>query len=198
MPPSADSVPPTAAAAARAAAVPVSVGDRVRVKVWREPTLSDDFVVNDEGEVVLPQLGPVRVAGRTIRAVRDTLLARYAVYLRNPSVDVVVYRRVGVQGEVRLPNTYYVDATKSMREVITEAGGPLETAQRNHIALVRDGRTVAVTRLDNAGAVGLDLRSGDQIVVPRLSWWSINALGLVSALGVVVPVGLSLFNYFRK
>ena len=190
--------PLSPAAAARAAALPVRAGDRVRVGVWREPTLSGDFIVNERGEAVFPQLGTLHIAGVPLGAVRDTLLARYAVYLRNPSIDVTVFRRVGVQGEVRLPNTYYVDATKTMREVVTEAGGPLETAKRDHIALVRDGRTVAVTRLDDEGAQGIELRSGDQVVVARRSWLSINALGVVSTLGVIVPVGLSLINYLRK
>lgn len=187
-----------AGAARRAATVAIVPGDRVRVKIWREPTLSDDFIVDDRGEVVLPRLGPVRVAGRSIAAVRDTLVTRYAEYLRNPSVDVTVLRRVGVQGEVRAPNLYYVDVTKTVRDVLTEAGGVTESGNRNHVVLVRDGRTIPLGHWQTGGPVGADLRSGDQIVVGRRSWWSLNALGVVSALGVVVPVGLSLLTFLRK
>lgn len=189
---------PSAAAAQRAAEVAVGAGDRIRMRIWREPTMSDDFLVDDRGEVTLPRLGPVHVEGNSIAAVRDTLIARYAVYLKNPSVDVIVFRRIGVQGEVRAPNLYYVDATKSIRDVVSEAGGPTENANRDRVTVVRNGRTVAVGRWQDGGPVGVDLRSGDQVIVARRSWWSINALALVGTLGVVVPVGLSLLNYFKK
>ncbi|HEY0777087.1 MAG TPA: polysaccharide biosynthesis/export family protein [Gemmatirosa sp.] len=189
---------PGFAAAQRAAEVAVGVGDRVRVRVWREPTMSDDFTVDDRGSVTLPRLGPVPVAGHSIASVRDTLLARYAEYLKNPSVDVTVLRRVSVQGEVRLPNLYYVDATKSIREVVAEAGGPTDAANRDHVALVRDSRTVAVGRWSDGGPVGVDLRSGDEVVVGRRSWISLNALAVVGAVGVLLPVGLTVINSLKK
>src|SRR5688500_9972761 len=76
-----------AVAAQRAAGVAIAVGDRIAVKIWREPGLSDSAIVVDErGDVVLARVGTLHVAGRTIAAVQDTLRDRYAEYLRNPSV----------------------------------------------------------------------------------------------------------------
>lgn len=196
-PDTASMVAPPYVAAQRASEVAVGIGDRIRVRVWREPTMSDDFTVDDRGTVTLARVGAVPVAGRSIAAVRDTLLARYAVYLKNPSIDVTVFRRVGVQGEVRAPNLYYVDATKSVREVVTEAGGPTENANRDHVSVVRDGRTLAVGRWRDGGPSGVELRSGDQVVVARRSWFSINALAIVGTLGVIVPVALSVISFVK-
>jgi polysaccharide export outer membrane protein len=85
--------------------VAVAVGDRVRVRVWREPQLSDEFMVDENGSIVFPRLGRTTVAGRSIASLQDTLTARYAEYLRNPEVTVTVLRRVGVLGEVRAPTS---------------------------------------------------------------------------------------------
>ena len=38
-------------------------GDVVRLKIWREPDLSGDFVVDEHGGVVVPKLGRVPVVG---------------------------------------------------------------------------------------------------------------------------------------
>src|SRR5262249_44369443 len=61
-------------------------GDVVRVAVWREPELSGEFPVDDHGELTLPLLGKVPVAGRRWQVLQDSLLGVYAVQLRNPSV----------------------------------------------------------------------------------------------------------------
>jgi polysaccharide export outer membrane protein len=186
-----------AGAARRAAAVAIAVGDRVRVKVWREPTFGDEQTVDERGNVTLPRLGVVRVAGHSIAATQDTLRARFADYLRNPSVSVNVLRRVGVQGEVRAPNVYYIDVTMTLRDVLAQAGGITELGNPNDVAIVRDGRTVRLGRWRDVEARSVDLRSGDQVIVGRTSWLSRNALAVVSTVGFVVTVGLQVINARR-
>lgn len=186
---------PTAAAAERAAAVGVAVGDRVRVKVWREPTYSDSLVVDSRGEVVLPRVGPMTVAGLTIGSLQDSLRARYSVYLRDPIVTVTVLRRVGVQGEVRMPGLYYVDATMTLRDVIAQSGGLTDAADAGDVELVRDGRRTELdTRTTNGQSALTELRSGDAVVVGRTSWLSRNALAVASTIGLVVSVGVQVFR----
>lgn len=182
----------------RAPAVLVAAGDRVRLKIWREPTLSDEFTVDERGEVAFPRLGVFHVAGMSIAGLHDSLLTRYAEYLRDPSVSVTVLRRVGVQGQVRAPNLYYVDATKTLREVLTEAGGITEAGDARGVAIVRDGRAFRVGRASMGTAMAADLRSGDQVVVPRRSWWSRNAIAALSTAGFAISAALSLINAVRR
>ncbi len=182
-----------AQSAERASAVNVAVGDRVRVKVWREAQFSDEYTVDATGQIVLPRLGPVTVTGLTINTLQDTLRVRYAVYLRDPNVTVTVLRRVGLQGEVRAPGLYYVDPTLTMRDVISQGGGLTEAANPGEVEIVRDGRELQV--LHGADRAGLtDLRSGDAIIVGRRSWLSRNALAVASTLGLVVSVGVQVFR----
>ena len=177
-----------AVAARRAAQVAIAVGDRVTVRVWREPAFSDSLTVDDRGEVVLPRLGPMHVAGRTIASLQDTLRSRFAEYLRNPSVEVTVYRRIGVQGEVKKPNLYFVDATMTLREVLALAGGITENGNPNHVVIVRGGQSIRVGDWSAGEATSADLRSGDQVVVGQRSWLARNSLAVVSTAGLVLSV----------
>jgi polysaccharide export outer membrane protein len=185
---------PVAAAARRAASVAVAVGDRVRVRVWREPALSDSLTVDDRGEVALPRLGVLRVTGYSIASLQDTLRARYAEYLRDPSITVTVYRRIGVQGEVRSPGLYYVDATITLREVLAQAGGVTEAGSQDDVRIVRAGRETRLGRWRAGGPLAAELRSGDQVLVGRRSWLSRNALAATTTLALLVSVALQVIN----
>jgi polysaccharide export outer membrane protein len=189
-----DAAPPSAAGERPAS---VAVGDRVRLKIWREPNMSDELTVDERGEIAAPRLGVLHVAGLPIAALQDSLVARYATYLQNPTISVTVLRRVGVQGEVRAPNLYYVDATKTLRDVLAEAGGVTESGDARRVAIVRDGRVVPVGRGPIANTVMAELRSGDQVVVPRRSWWSRNAIAALSTAGFAISALLSLVNSVR-
>lgn len=181
-------------AAERASSVPVAVGDRVRVKVWRETQYSDELTVDAAGQVVLPRIGAMTVTGLTIGTLQDSLRARYAVYLRDPVVTVTVLRRVGLQGEVRVPGLYYVDPTMTVRDVIAQGGGLTEAANVGEVEVVRNGRQMPLGGGASQQAPLADLRSGDAIVVGRRSWLSRNALAVVSTLGLVVSVGVQVFR----
>lgn len=184
-------------AARRAASVAVAAGDRVRVRVWREPTLSDELTIDERGDLVLPRVGRLHVSGWAIAALQDTLTTRYGEYLRNPSVAVTVLRRIAVQGEVRAPNLYYVDATKTLREVLAEAGGVTEAGNPGKLAIIRDGRPIRVPGWERGEALATDLRSGDQVFVPRRSWLERNALAVASTVGALTGVAVSVYSLLR-
>ena len=184
----------TSAAAARAASVAIVVGDRVHVKVWREPTFSDSLTVDDRGAIVVPRIGTMRVAGLTIGSLQDTLRTRFSEYLRDPELTVTVYRRVGLQGDVYRPGLYYVDPTMSLREVLSLGGGITENGDPNDVSIVHDGRSRRLGSVREGAVVNADLRSGDQIVVGRRSWLSRNALAVVSTVGLVLSVGVQVLR----
>lgn len=182
-----------ASSADRAARTRIAPGDRVVVKVWREPLLSDTAAfVNDREEVVLPRLGVVSVASQTPATLRDSLLARYATFLRDPVVDVMVLRRVIVNGEVGKPGVYYVDVAATLRDVIATAGGVTPNGNPRKVQVVRDGRPIPVPDWARDTSVTSDLESGDQIVVGRRSWFASNGLGLVGTLVGVASLLIAL------
>jgi polysaccharide biosynthesis/export protein len=168
-------------------------GDALRVFVWREADLSGEFIVDETGHVTLPMLGQVVVAGRSIAALRDELLAGYARELRNPSITVTPLRRVNVLGEVNRPGIFSVDPTVALADLLAMAGGATVTGDLRHIQLVRNGQVMR-EQLDPGLQLSLaDVRSGDQIFVGRRSWFDRNSGFLISSLfSAVLSVTASL------
>jgi protein involved in polysaccharide export with SLBB domain len=172
--------PGGSSAAARAAAARPQPGDRLVLKVRREPQLQDTALISDRGEVILPKIGTLDVAGHTIASLQDTIRARYARYLRDPGIDVQVLRRVAVNGEVRRPSVYHVDVVMTLRDVIAHAGGVTDVGNPKLIWLIRNGERTRVADWQSDESVASDLRSGDQIVVGRRSWLQLNAISVAS------------------
>ena len=157
-------------------------GDLISINIWREPDLSGDFLVDERGRAVLPRLGTVDVTGRSAEEVVDTLTASFARYLKNPSIRVSVLRRVSIQGEVRNPGLYPVDATVTVSDALALAGGLTATADQNKIRLVRGGQIMDV-KIDPETVVQRSpIRSGDQIVVGQKSWLARYSAVIVATL----------------
>jgi protein involved in polysaccharide export with SLBB domain len=186
---SADSIP---AFVRRAAVEHAEPGDRVWLHVWREPKLSDTVTVDERGHVLFPKIGLVDASALPIADFRDTVRARFAEYLRDAPVDVVVLRRVAVNGAVMKPDVYYVDVSMTLRDVIARAGGVTENGNPKNVAIVRGATRIPVHDWQNDRSAASDLRSGDQIVVGRKNWLELNALGAVSVAAVVASIAISL------
>ncbi|MDF1502334.1 polysaccharide biosynthesis/export family protein [Roseisolibacter sp. H3M3-2] len=185
---------PTAPPAAAPAAVeaPIGLGDKVVLKVWREPTWSDAFPVDPTGDVVLPRIGRMRVVGMIPSALEDTVRTRLAAYLRDPNVDLIVLRRVAVLGAVNKPDVLFVEPVTTLQDVIAQAGGLAEDGDPNRIEILRNGERVPVGRWkDVASRPAENVLSGDQVVVGRKNWLSRNALAAVSSVAVAASVLLS-------
>jgi protein involved in polysaccharide export with SLBB domain len=174
-----------AAAAVRAGDSRVQPGDRVSVKIYREPGLSDEVMVNERGDIILAKIGTIHAASVTIRALEDTLRRRFSVYLREPDISIVVLRRVVVNGEVRRPDVYFVDLSSTLRDVIARAGGITEIGNPSHVAIIREGVTIPAPSWQDDITHAADLQSGDQVFVGMRSWFERNAFALAST-GVLV------------
>ena len=169
----------------RAAQSRIEPGDRVAVKVYLEPSLSDEVIVNTHGDIVLARLGAIHVTPIAVGALQDTLRARYATFLRNPDVSITVLRRIIVNGDVGRPNVYYVDVASTLRDVIAQAGGITENGNSDKVAIIRNGASLPVPNWRDDVSRASDLRSGDQIFVPKRSWLYRNMFSIAST-GVLI------------
>jgi protein involved in polysaccharide export with SLBB domain len=169
----------------RAGDAKVHPGDRIVIKVPREPSLSDDVMVDPRGNIVLAKIGTVQASTVPIHALEDTLRARYGVFLRNPDVAINVLRRVVVIGEVRRPDIYFVDLSSSLRDVIARAGGITEIGHPGKVSIIRDGQYLPAPHWQQDGTRAADLQSGDQVFVGMRSWFERNAFAIAST-GVLV------------
>lgn len=122
----------------------LGVGDRVRVTVYNEPTLSGEFWVNPDGTVSLPLIGNVPATDRPVAEIARDAQARFADgYLRDPKVamEVIVFRPFYILGEVTTPGQYpYVNGLTAMNAVAL-AKGFTPRANRDIIRIRRQGET---------------------------------------------------------
>jgi protein involved in polysaccharide export with SLBB domain len=181
-------------AAPAAAAEPARPGDLVRLRIWREPDLSGDFPVEEDGAVVLPRLGRVEVAGEDPAALRARLSAAYGEFLQHASVSVTLLRRVRILGAVRNPGLYPVDPTMTVADALALAGGTTLQGAPRTVQLVRDGRPLTARLDPDALLANSRLRSGDQLYVPERSWISRNAGVVSAALSATVTVAVALMR----
>jgi polysaccharide biosynthesis/export protein len=158
----------------------VRPGDKLRLTIWREPDLSGDFLVDEDGIVVLPKVGRIDVLKLSTDSLKTLLVARYSESLRDPSVQVTVLRRVNVLGKVRNPGLYHVDLTTTVGDVLALAGGVSSDGNENRIELVRGGRRQPVRLSPDWRLADSPIQSGDQLFVAERSWFARNS-GLVAA-----------------
>jgi protein involved in polysaccharide export with SLBB domain len=168
---------------------PLVPGDAVRLKFWREPALSGDYLVDEAGTVVLPLLGVREVAGVSGTQLKRRLLEDYGRELAHQEVQVLLLRRVRILGAVKEPGLYHVDGTMTLGDAVALAGGATTVGKLKGIKLLRDENEIQ-DGLDINSLLLEQIRSGDQIMVPERSWFSRNGAvvvgALISAAGLIV------------
>lgn len=140
-------------------------GDRLRVIVFGQDSLSNSYAVDGAGRIAMPLIGVIEAQGRTTlqlaRAIEDRLRAGY---LREPkvSVEVETYRPFFVLGEVNASGQFPYVNNMTVQTAIAIAGGFAPRANRNYAELTRatpEGMmTVAVP-------MTMPVRPGDTIVI---------------------------------
>lgn len=169
-------------------------GDMIRTAIWREPDLSGEFQVDEDGSVVLPLLGKTTVSGVPEDKLREQLQDSYGKFLVNVAVNVTLLRRVNVLGEVRVPGQYTVDATNSVADLIARAQGLTADGNSEDIVLVRGGQRLRAGLAGTQSLVEAGIRSGDQIMVGKRGWMSRNFSSLASLLSVAASVIVLVFK----
>lgn len=129
---------------------PVGAGDQITIQLFGAQSRVLRLVVNREGQLNFPDLGPISVAGKTFEAVRSELETRVREQMIGTEASVSMGDtraiRVFVTGEARLPGTYTVSGLSSMLSALYAAGGIKESGSLRQIELKRRGDVVA--RLD--------------------------------------------------
>ena len=168
-------------------------GDVVRLQIWREQEMSGEFIVDESGMVVFPRVGEYQVLDDTPETLKARLLADYQQYLRNPSIEITVLRRVRIIGAVTSPGLHLVDPTVTVADALAVAGGATMNGDPDKIRIIRDGVEIAVDIRSNTRIADSPIRSGDQIFVPERSWVARNSAVVAAAITGGVSLVIALF-----
>jgi len=102
-------------------------GDSLSIDLWGGVSQRLFRVVDREGRLVLPEAGPLLVAGKSLGEVQDAVQRVLRTQFRNVSADVSLLKlrtvRVYVVGEVASPGAYDVSSLSTPLNALFAAGG---------------------------------------------------------------------------
>lgn len=174
---------PDSAARAR---VRVGAGDLVNVSVFDVPEMAQTIRVNDRGDATLSLIGSLHLAGLTTDEAQGLIATKLKAgnYLVDPQVSVFISQYstqgVSVLGEVNKPGVYQVLGSRTLLDIISEAGGITSFAGPEATVKHLDGTTITVRLTKDARAslaTDVQLAPGDKVLIPRA--------GLIYVLGDV-------------
>ncbi|MFW2105534.1 polysaccharide biosynthesis/export family protein [Acinetobacter guillouiae] len=136
----------------------LTAGDVLSIQLWAYPELSTSngdtgnikgsgYPIDSMGNVQLPLVGSVHIAGKTLAETNRFLHNQFAKYLKHPDVVVRVLsyegRRYFVNGQVIRSGQYTLnDQPISIYTALGQAGGvDTKTGDTTNIQLIRNGQT---------------------------------------------------------
>ena len=158
----------------------LGAGDVVKISVYGTDDLNTEAEISQDGKIMFPLLGPVKLGGLTkaeaVKSIADRLSA--GGYVPNAYVNLLVTqyqaRQVSIMGEVNKPGKYPISRPSSVTDLLAMAGG-VTSKGSNKISLIKhdpNGQTtrreVDVEKLLSSADMSNNLlvESGDIIFVP--------------------------------
>lgn len=155
----------------------IGPGDEVSIKTWGSVDLNLKLVVNREGMINIPSVGPVRVAGLPFAALKQHLFEQLSSAYKGFELTVDVGGMKGVQvfvvGNARAPGSYTVNSAGTLMNALFASGGPSANGSMRKIQLKRGGSIVTEFDLYDFlvfGNISKDVRlaQGDIIYIPPI------------------------------
>jgi polysaccharide export outer membrane protein len=177
----------------------VEPGDVIRLRVWLASDQSGDLAVNERGQVLVPTVGRLIVAGLTPSVVESQIVRAYSTRLDSSKVEVLFLRPVSVVGGVKVPGIQLADPSATVLSLISRAGGPLRPGGDLHAYLLRIGEpTHEISTADRVSDIGI--RSSDQLYVQDPPWIVRNEIAVRSVFEALqfVSTALTIVLLVRK
>ena len=115
----------------------LDAGDKIQIHVYGEEELSiPELLLSSSGTFEYPYLGQVYAKGKTLNQLkREIYNGLLGDYLISPKVmvNIVTFRQIYVNGEVRNPGGYEYRPGLTVEKAIALAGGFTDRASRNAI-----------------------------------------------------------------
>jgi protein involved in polysaccharide export with SLBB domain len=153
----------------------IGPGDELRIRAWGQVNFQTNVRVDRSGEIFLPQVGPVHVAGMPFSALDAHLRGAVGRVYHNfdLTADVGQIRavQVYVSGEARQPGVYTVSSLSTLVDALFVSGGPSVQGSMRHVQLRRGSAVVTDFDLYDLLIHGdkskdVKLQSGDVIFIP--------------------------------
>jgi protein involved in polysaccharide export with SLBB domain len=155
----------------------VGPGDRLEIQLVGNTKARHRLVVNRDGNISFPELGPIAVSGMRFEDVRSRIESMVAEQMIGTQASVAMLDlrsvRVLVVGEAERPGSYTVGGLSTITNALVASGGVKRIGSLRDIQLKRNG--ALVTRLDlyalllnGDSSKDLRLQNGDVIFIPPI------------------------------
>ncbi len=149
--------------------------DELQIRVWGKIGLESRILVDRNGQIFLPKVGTLTVAGlrydKLESFIRNAIGNLYKDFELSVSLGQLRSIQVFVLGSVRQPGVYTVSSLSTLVNALFASGGPSATGSMRYIQLRRNGRLISeldiydlLRRGDKSHDV--QLLPGDVIYIP--------------------------------
>jgi polysaccharide biosynthesis/export protein len=163
----------------------VGAEDQLAITIYGQDNLNRELRVDGQGEITMPLVGTVKVAGMTCQGIGKRLADLYnARFLVNPQVTVEVkefrHQRVAVTGAVARPGSYEIIGPRTLLEVLSMAGGFINQGYPTGGG-AQAGDVINVIRDQNAPDLAKSIKTGAvQPFAPKTETMAIDLHRLLS------------------
>jgi protein involved in polysaccharide export with SLBB domain len=125
----------------------VGTDDELRIRIWGQVNFSADLRVSREGEIYIPKVGAVHLAGLPFSVIaahlREAVDRVYRNYELSVDMGEIHSIQIYVTGHAHRPGEYTVSALSTLVDTVFTCGGPSSEGTMRHILLKREGKVVA-------------------------------------------------------
>ena len=126
----------------------IGPGDELIIDIYGATQESNALTVSPDGDVVVPDYGPIHVSGLTMSAAQSRIRSKLGSYFQSSEIKTTLGQTrtimVNVMGEVKAPGTYSISAFSTVFHALYMAGGISDLGTLRSIKVYRQGRQISV------------------------------------------------------
>jgi protein involved in polysaccharide export with SLBB domain len=153
----------------------IGPGDELLIRAWGKIDLDARVVVDRNGQIYLPRVGTINVAGIRYQELNPFIHSAVGRFFKDFDLNVSIGQlrsiQVFVLGYARRPGTYTVSSLSTLVNTLFASGGPAADGSMRHVQLKRNNALVTdldvynlILKGDKSGDAPLE--SGDVIYIP--------------------------------
>ncbi|MGA7218156.1 MAG: polysaccharide biosynthesis/export family protein, partial [Candidatus Sulfotelmatobacter sp.] len=155
----------------------IGPGDQLQIQIWGQVQANLRVTVDRSGQIYIPQVGQVSVAGLHYGDLEPHLKEAISKIFKNFNVTANLGKLRSIQvivvGDARYPGTYTISSLSTLVNAIFASGGPAPQGSLRDIEVRRDG--VTITHFDfydllikGDKSKDVRLQPGDVIYIPHV------------------------------
>jgi protein involved in polysaccharide export with SLBB domain len=152
-------------------------GDGLTLNIWGSVSQRLTRTIDRQGQVTLPEAGPIMIAGFTITRAQEVIRETLSTHFKNIRAEISLQRlrtvRVYVVGDVQRPGAYDISSLSTPLNALYEAGGPTSRGSLRIMRHLRGNKLVREIDLYDFLLHGVRndvdrLENGDTLLVPSV------------------------------